>query len=44
MGVADRRLDFGVPEQLPDHAQALAERQGTTMRPPDPNTTSTRYG
>ena len=28
MGVAGRRLDFGVPEQLTDHGQALAERQG----------------
>ena len=28
MGVAGRCLDFGVPEQLTDHGQALTERQG----------------
>ena len=28
MGVASRRLDLGVPQQLADHRQALAERQG----------------
>ena len=27
MGVAGRRLDLAVPQQLPDHRQALAERQ-----------------
>ena len=29
MGIASRRLDLGVPQQLADHRQALAQRQGT---------------
>ena len=33
MGVAGRRLDFGVPEQLTDHGQVLAERQGAGGEP-----------
>ena len=28
MGIASRRLDLGVPQQLADHRQVLAERKG----------------
>ena len=28
VGVAGRRLDVAVPEQLPDHRQALSKRKG----------------